>query len=275
MRLVAFLLALTIPSLPAASSTTAAAATLAKPVYWGSPDQPWGRRRPVTAADRAAIQLYRSGRKPLIYTTTFADPVRLQAEWTIEQDDNPTMASCRRPGSVETSAAGLTLKNRIGTDCRTARWSTGHIASKAKYAFGFFEIAMKIAGIPGENNAYWLTTDDNFEIDIGEASYPGNIHIGLQYWPPDKTEQHVGVGWGAAFRENLSQGFHDLGVLWTSTDMIFEVDGAPVAAAVINHAVKGPAKIRLSTALAGFAGKVPDHPEGHGMVIKSLRVFAP
>jgi hypothetical protein len=61
--LVAFLLALTSPSLPDVSSTTAAAATLAKPIYWGSPDNPWGRRRPVTAADRAATQRYRSGTK--------------------------------------------------------------------------------------------------------------------------------------------------------------------------------------------------------------------
>jgi hypothetical protein len=93
-------------------------------------------------------------------------------------------------------------------------WSTGHIANKAKYAFGFFEITRKIAGIPGENNAFWLTTDDNFEIDIGEASYPGNIDIGLQYWPPNKTKKHAGVGWSATFRENLSQGFHDLGLFW-------------------------------------------------------------
>ena len=34
----------------------AGAARLAVPVTWGSPDQPYGKRRPVTAADRAAIQ---------------------------------------------------------------------------------------------------------------------------------------------------------------------------------------------------------------------------
>ena len=39
--------------------------------------------------------------------------------------------------------------------------------------------------------------------------------------------------------------------------------------------MKGPATIRLSTALGDWAGgKVPDHPENHNMVVQSLRVFA-
>jgi hypothetical protein len=31
--------------------------------------------------------------------------------------------------------------------------------------------------------------------------------------------------------------------------------------------------IRFSTALAPFAGKIPDNPVGHFMVVKSLRVY--
>jgi hypothetical protein len=40
-------------------------ATLSGPVTWGSPDQPYGKRRSVTAADRAAIQSYRTGHERL------------------------------------------------------------------------------------------------------------------------------------------------------------------------------------------------------------------
>jgi hypothetical protein len=82
------------------------------------------------------------------------------------------------------------------------------------------------------------------------------------------------VGWGAHFANNFSQGFHNFGLLWTPADMVFAVDREPVAAAVIDHTVKGPAIVRVSSAISGSAGKTPDHPEGHDMFVKSVRVFA-
>ncbi|WP_315742112.1 glycoside hydrolase family 16 protein [Bradyrhizobium sp. SZCCHNR1075] len=251
------------------------AATLQK-LDWGSPDQPWGARRAVTAADRAAIAAYRSGRKAPIFSTNFSGTAELQADWNVVSDDNRSLTACRGPASVEPSTAGLRLKTLLATDCRSARWSTGYIASKAKYGYGFVEARIKIADIKGVNNAVWLTTDDNFEIDIAEARYPNYVHLGLQYWPPNKTEQHAGMGWGASFAENLAYGFHDVGLLRTPTDMIYEVDGEPIAAVLTHGAVRGPAAILISTALADWAGgKVPDHPENHGMVVQWLHVFAP
>jgi hypothetical protein len=46
----------------------------------------------------------------------------------------------------------------------------------------------------------------------------------------------------------------------------------PVAAVVTDNAVHGPTDIAFSSALI-YAG-VPEHPEGHEMVVKSLRVLA-
>ena len=83
------------------------AAKLAQPVNWGSPDQPYGKRRPVTAADRAAIQRYRSGGRRPIFATNFNDPAELRADWILMSDDS---GMCRRPANVETSSAGLRLK---------------------------------------------------------------------------------------------------------------------------------------------------------------------
>ncbi|MBC9877366.1 glycoside hydrolase family 16 protein [Bradyrhizobium sp. INPA01-394B] len=189
------------------------AATLASPVNWGSPDQPWGMRRAITDADRAAIAAYRSGRRTPTFSTDFTGGTELQANWSPVSDDNPSNKSCRRPDSIEATTAGLRLKALPAKTCRAARWSTGYVASKAKYGYGFIEARIKIADIKGLNNAVWLTIDDNFEIDIAEARYPGYIHLGLQYWPPGKSEQHAGMGWGASFKENLASGFHDVGLL--------------------------------------------------------------
>lgn len=256
-------------------------ARLSGPVTWGSPDQPYGKRRPVTAADRVAIQGYRSGSKPAVFSTDFTNPADLQANWNLVSDDVQwgDYKSCRRPANVEASSIGLRLKTLIATDCHH-KWSTGYINSKAKYTYGFFEATMKIANIKGMNNAFWMTTEDHvatgdhFEIDVSEVQYPRYDHIGLQQYPAkgNKTLKHTGMGWGAKFVDDLSSDFHDYGVLWTPTEMIFEIDGNPVAAVITNKAVNGPTDVAFSSALI-YAG-IPEHPEGHDVVVKSLRILA-
>ena len=76
-------------------------------------------------------------------------------------------------------------------------------------------------------------TGDYFEIDVSEVQYPSYDHIGLQQYPAKEKNvalsnvKHTGMGWGAKFVDDLSSGFHDYGVLWTPTEMIFEIDGEP------------------------------------------------
>jgi hypothetical protein len=253
-----------------------AGAELAGPVTWGSPDQPWGTRRSVTAADHAIIAGYRSGDAVPIYQTKFNDAAALEKDWRMISDDNPDLKSCRRPASVEASSAGLRLKTLLATDCKTAKWSTGFVGSKATYGYGFFDATMKIADIKGVNNAFWLTTDDGFEIDIAEATYPSYMHLGLQYWPRTKLEKHMGMGWGVNLVDNLAYAFHDIGLLWTPTYLVYEIDGEPVAAARTHNAIKGKASVLLSTALGDWAGgPVRGHPEGHNMVVQSVHIYAP
>lgn len=257
------------------------AATLSGPVTWGSPDQPYGRRRALTAADRATIQSYRSGGKLPTFWTNFIDPAELQADWNFVSDDNQwgDFQSCRRPANVEASSAGLRLKTLLATDCHH-QWSTGYMVSKAKYSYGFFEATMKIADIKGMNNAFWMTTEDHpatgdhFEIDVSELQYPNYDHIGLQQYPAkgNKKLQHTGMGWGAKFVDNLWSGFHDYGVLWSLTEMIFEIDGEPVAAVVTGGAVHGPTDVAFSSAL--IYADIPEHPEGHDVMVRSVRIFA-
>lgn len=260
------------------------AAKLSGPVTWGSPDQPYGKRRPVTDPDRAAIQGYRSGRKKPIFSSNFNDPSELAADWRLMSDDNSGI--CRTPENVEISSAGLRLKTMAATSCRhKLQWSTGSIQSKGQWRYGFFEATMKIADIKGMNNAFWMNTanqpatGDYFEIDVSEVQYPNYDHIGLQQYPAKENGaalsnvKHTGMGWGANFVDNLSSGFHDYGVLWTPKEMIFAIDGEPVAAVVTNNSVNAPADVMFSSALI-YKG-IPDNPEGHDMMVKSVRVSAP
>lgn len=249
-------------------------ARLTGPVTFGSPDLPFAKRRPVTAADRALIQQYRT--KSSTYSTNFATMDSLLSEWTITVDDMPGMQSCRRAANLEPSNVGLRIKTLLATDCRKPgqNWSTGFVTSKASYGYGFYEAAFKIAPTKGMNNSIWLTSADHYEIDISETQYPNYSHLALHYWPVNHPEQSQGLGFAANYDQNLSYTFHDYGMLWTPTDMIFEVDGEPVAA-LSTTAVKGPLNILLSTAVADWAhGPVPAHPEGNNMVVKSVRYVA-
>lgn len=239
------------------------------PATWGSPDQPWGTRRPVTAADRAAIAIYRSGHKKPVFESKFTDPAALAAQWSLQSDNRSDLKSCRRPESVATTPTGLELRTLATTACH-AKWSTGFMISKQKYSFGFFEASIRTADITGLNNAFWLVSEGAFEIDIAEVHEPNDLHITLHYWAGTTG---TSLGFDSKLKGDFSKGFHDFGVLWTPTNLIFEVDGEPVAAITTHGAIVKPVDIRFSTALADFAGKLPDDPAGHNMNVRSLRVF--
>jgi beta-glucanase (GH16 family) len=133
---------------------------------------------------------------------------------------------------------------------------------------------LKIADISGMNNAFWVTSDDHFEVDPDEIHFPASDHIAVHYNPVKGSPfPHASMGYNAKLDRNLSAGFHDYGFLWTPTDLVFAVDGEAIAAISTAGIIKGPLTLRYSTALADFAGRIPDHPEGHDMYVRSLRVF--
>lgn len=244
-------------------------ATLQK-LTWGNPDQPWGTRRPVTDADHNAIALYRSGNIQPVYATNFDDQRKLVADWQLISDDY--LQSCRRPGNVVATANGLQLRTLLSTDCK-AKWSTGYAISKQRFGFGFYVAMIKASDIDGLNNAFWLVTEDHFEIDITELHYPNISRMTLHNNNRIAGNFPPAVGFDSRFNHYFFSQFHEIGVLWTPIDVIYEVDGEPVAVIHTNNFIHGKTDIRFSTALMDYAGVVPGHPEHHHMYVQSLRVY--
>ena len=251
--------------------SSAFAATPLGPATWGTPDQPWGTRRPVNPADRALVATYRSGKKQPTFSTNFQDTGQFGTEWKPQSDDKPGLKSCRRPENVQAGAGGLKLLTLKATDCKVD-WSTGSVSSSFTQKYGFFEARMKIADLDGMNNAFWLTTPDDYEIDIAEVHYPNYIHMKLCDW--NHSVQSHTVGLGIKFQDNFSAGFHDYGVYWDSKEIIFEVDGDPTGVIMTNNSVQGPATVKLSSALGDFAGHLSAGPVGHNMYVQSVKVYA-
>lgn len=238
---------------------------------WGNPDQSWGTRRPVTEADRKTIAQFRTGHDKPIFATDFTDPRTLSSDWQLQSDDY--LKSCRRPENVVATAAGLLLQTGASIGCH-AQWSTGFMISRQHFGYGFYEASIKAADIDGLNNAFWLVTEDHFEIDVCEVHFPNIDRMTLHNNNRIDGKFPIAVGFDSRFAENFPNAFHAFGVLWTATDIVFAVDGEPVAAIRTNGSIKGPTDIRLSTALMDYAGKIPADPAGHGMAVRSLRVYA-
>ena len=263
------------------TAPSAFCATPEGPPTWGSPNRSWGTRRPVTSQDRAVIQRYRTGHAPAIYFTRFDDPAVLQSDWLPQSDDNPALKSCRRPENISVKTGVLKLRTEIATNCQK-KWSTGTMWSKARQKFGFFEARIKIGSCTGINNAFWMVTEDGFEIDIAEVHYPGTVRTTLHNhndyrnvagdnnWTKGKSDS---VGFNNTFKDDFSKAYHDFGILWTPNEIIYEVDGDPINVIVTRGAIKGAADVRFSTAVMDYAGKIPVHPENHDMTCSLLRIL--
>jgi hypothetical protein len=146
-------------ALVGAAAALWASMSLAAPMgraTWGNPNQRWGTRRPVTAADRVLVACYRSGH--LTLETDFTDPVVLKSQWTLQSDDRPDLKSRRLPANVVSMPGGLQLRTTATTACH-ARWATGGMISKARQRYGLFEVSIQTADIPGLNNAFRLVSD--------------------------------------------------------------------------------------------------------------------
>ncbi|MFK3690708.1 glycoside hydrolase family 16 protein [Agrobacterium tumefaciens] len=236
-----------------------------------TPDQDYAIRRPVTESDRARIALYRSGNIKPSFETDFSSNSDLSA-WEVHIDDNEALRSCRSPQSIRISSEGLALEILNVTGCG-AKWSTGQLVSRNKFGFGYFESSMKIAAIPGVDNAFWMNTSDHYEIDIVEAFHPNSIISTVHQWAPAKGEQKTMVSSRIQVMDNLAEGFHDYGLLWTPTEMIFAVDGIPYLALLTKGAAQGKALLRLSNALVPWGNKIPPEPQGNYTTFRGVRVF--
>jgi hypothetical protein len=108
---------------------------------------------------------------------------------------------------------------------------------------------------------------------ITELHFPNISRMTLHNNNSDWEKKLHSVGFDSRFSHYFYSQFHHIGVLWTPTDIVYEVDGEPVSAIRTNSSIHGKTDIRFSTALMDYAGKIPDHPEGHHMYVKLLRVL--
>lgn len=238
-------------------------------------------KRDPTDAERKVVRDYHTRGAKVLFEDNFQSRAKFEENWTVFTDNRSDLKACRTAQSLAISDKGLAI-NTIKAEHCIAPWSTGEIVSKQAFQHGLFEAYMQIAHGPGVDNAFWLTsqkpladgTGDTFEIDVAETYYPSLIRSTLHRHNLDKHIDRYETGNNNPARENLANGFHDYGVLWTPTALIFCLDGEAFKTIETNGTVTGPANLRLSTALAAaFGGNPPDDPRGLTMNVMHVRVL--
>jgi len=147
-------------------------------------------------------------------------------------------------GAVSTSGGILHLQ-----PTQASGWNQVDVATDRKktWQYGYFEARMKWTGIQGAWPAFWLFSEAQrdsqtssslltAEIDIqeGDGNYPNGYNTALhsnssnmfgvsnQTCPTNHWHTDLGLG-------NLTSDWHTYGLLWTPTEVVWYLDGQPVA----------------------------------------------
>ena len=236
-------------------------------------------KRNPTGAEIARVQKLHQHPPSILFQDDFRDPGSFANNWSIFTDDRADLQACRTAASLTVSSAGLKI-DTIAVEHHRARWSTGEIISKASFQYGLYEAYLKITPAAGVDNAFWLTsegdlrdgTGDSFEIDIAETSYPDLVRSTLHRHNLHGGGDRYETGYVYRAHGNLASGLHDYGVLWTPETLVFCLDGQAFQTVETQGTINVPANLRLSTALASFAGQMPDDPVGLAMLVSHVRV---
>nr|MCU0247256.1 glycoside hydrolase family 16 protein [Bryobacter sp.] len=108
----------------------------------------------------------RNRRWRLTFQDEFDGDALHRGRWAVESGSPGHILSSRWPENIEVGDGVLRLLTR--KEQRGGKeWTTGHIWSTFRQAYGYFEARLKIGAASGLNNAFWLISPQpKFEIDI-------------------------------------------------------------------------------------------------------------
>ena len=146
------------------------------------------------------------------------------------------------------------------------RYTCGAINSRGKFEhrFGYYVARCKMPSEPGHWPAFWMMCSgvnqvgddgrDGTEIDIMEIPWrDGKITMNL-HWD-GYSKDHKSAGTKITLPE-LKEGFHDYGLLWTSTEYVFYVDGREFWRSSAGGVSQVPEFLKLTEEIGTWAGDI-------------------
>ena len=147
-------------------------------------------------------------------------------------------------------------------------YHTGMIGTQGKFepVFGYFECKVKFQTQQGHWSAFWLQTptmgkvvgdpkQSGTEIDIFEylAREPGLLQMNL-HWD-GYGEHHKSAGTKVTI-PSVTEGFHTYGLLWTSKEYVFDVDGKEVWRSSAGGVSQVAEYLKLTEEIGSWAGDI-------------------
>ena len=134
-------------------------------------------------------------------------------------------------------------------------WTSGHMATRRNFLYGYFECRYKYAASTRTNNSFWIMTrhgdpepavGKRFEIDINEGHYPDKVNTAIHNWSditvkPDGKQTHPSFGKSFHYKDkDFSKEYHLFGLAWTKDELIFYLDRKEIRRKKMNSAFPRP-----------------------------------
>lgn len=165
------------------------------------------------------------------------------------------------------------------------RYTCGAIDTRGKFerTYGYFVARCKMPRQPGHWPAFWLMCPsvgkvgdegrDGTEIDIVEIPWrDGRVVMNLHWDGYGEHHKHAGT---KLTIPELTEGFHDYGLLWTENEYVFYVDGREAWRSQAGGVSKVPEYVLLTEEVGRWGGDIttaelPDYTE-----VDYVRVYEP
>ena len=164
------------------------------------------------------------------------------------------------------------------------RFTCGAIDTRGKFdhAFGYYVARCKMPTQPGHWPAFWMMCSgvskvgqegrDGTEIDIVEMPWrDGQITMNLHWDGYGKA--HKTAGANRAHMPELTQGFHDYGLLWTPEEYAFYVDGKELWRTKAGGVSQVPEYLKLTEEIGKWGGDITKAQLPDAFEVDYVRVY--
>ncbi len=203
----------------------------------------------------------------------FDDPQRFEKDWMKVRIAGDNVQTLRVPENAVVGGGTLDLEldHAIGQEMP---FTGGYVQTRSfRQRYGYFECEMRIAAEEGVNNAFWMVSvpetegDHHFELDVAEVKFPDDIQGTARLWRPERQ-----VVSGKTSFPDLHADFHRYGLLWGPEAFTFFFDDEAYFEAP-NRFAHTPAQVRLSNAVAKFAGQHDGDVRGAATSIGHVAIY--
>jgi len=217
----------------------------------------------------------------LVWNDEFTGPHLDESKWNRLGDYKRRDGHWVKDDAFVSRTGTLVLRTRRDGE----RYTCGAVDTRGKFerALGCYVARCKMPRQPGHWPAFWLMCPgvgkvgdggrDGTEIDIVEIPWrDGRVVMNLHWDGYGEHHQHAGT---KVTIPELTEGFHDYGLVWTEAEYVFYVDGAEVWRSRAGGVSQVPQYILLTGEIGTWGGDIATADLPDSFEVDFVRVYEP